>query len=250
MICIDIYAKSNKRWAPICVSAAPGQSVVGAGQQVVAPNVSLPLNSDPSTVGVAGNQTVPTTGPTSAAAAAAANIQQSVNMQTLFGLNESGQPGVIGGENRLANLQLPGGLQPGQVTATPVQGTKEWHLSVTPDLRNHLVHKLLVRVLLCIIPRTRLKLVSQHVIMCLSFSGFRQYSPLPIHKLCSIKECTTWSRTQGRWKVTCTKWPIPGRNIIIYWLRKSTRFKRNLVRKFNSTALKSSHLNLLFFTSH
>lgn len=144
MICIDFYAKSNTRWAPICVSAAPGQSVVGAAQQVVAPNVSLPLNSDPSTVGVAGNQTVTMTGPTSAAAAAAANIQQSVNMQTLFGLNESGQPGVIGGENRLANLQLPGGLQPGQVTASPVQGTKEWHLSVTPDLRNHLVHKLLV----------------------------------------------------------------------------------------------------------
>lgn len=157
MICIDVYAKSNKRWAPMCVSAAPGQSVVGAGQQVVAPNVSLPLNSDPSTVGVAGNQTVPTTGPTSAAAAAAANIQQSVNMQTLFGLNDSGQPGVMGGENRLANLQLPGGLQPGQVTATPVQGTKEWHLSVTPDLRNHLVHKLLVRVLLYIIARTRSK---------------------------------------------------------------------------------------------
>ncbi|XP_011684512.1 PREDICTED: histone acetyltransferase p300-like isoform X2 [Wasmannia auropunctata] len=133
-------ALGNVRLAQPQTQTAPGQSVVSAGQQVVTLNVSLPLNSDSSTVGVADNQTVPTTGPTSTAAVAA-NIQQSVNMQT-FGLNESGQPGVISGENRLADLQLPSGLQAGQVTASPVQGTKEWHLSATPDFRNHLVLKL------------------------------------------------------------------------------------------------------------
>ncbi|XP_071560247.1 histone acetyltransferase p300-like [Temnothorax nylanderi] len=104
------------------IQTAPGQSVVVAGQQVVAPNVSLPLKSEPSTVGVAGNQTVSTTGPTFTDAAAAVDIQVILN--------------------RLEDLQLSADSQPGQVTATPMQVTKEWHLSVSPDLRNNLVHKL------------------------------------------------------------------------------------------------------------
>lgn len=130
-------AVANVRLGQPPAQAVSGQSITGAGQQVVAPNVSLPLSSDPTAVNIPPNQSAPTTGPTSAAATAA-NIQQQ-----LFGLNESGQSGnLVNENNRLGNLQLPGGLQPGQITATPLQGTKEWHQSVTPDLRNHLVHKL------------------------------------------------------------------------------------------------------------
>ncbi|XP_068086024.1 LOW QUALITY PROTEIN: histone acetyltransferase p300-like [Anabrus simplex] len=116
-------------------------NVASASQQsqVVAPNVSLPIGSDPTTT--AGQpQSQQNAG--SAAAQTAASIQQSVaNMQnTLFGGLSNDTQASLSADNRLASLQLPAGFQPDQVTVTSVQGTKEWHQSVTPDLRNHLVH--------------------------------------------------------------------------------------------------------------
>ena len=43
-------------------------------------------------------------------------------------------------EGKSDPVRLPNNLP--AVSAQPMPSLKEWHTSVTPDLRNHLVHKL------------------------------------------------------------------------------------------------------------
>ncbi|XP_065159068.1 CREB-binding protein isoform X2 [Atheta coriaria] len=115
--------------APGGAAGMGGVRVLAPPQNQVAPNVSLPLGSDPTPAALLQQQ--------NAAAQTAANLHNMQQSAQLFEQNNAA--GLMNPDNR---VQLPGGLQPGQVTATPVQGTKEWHQHVTPDLRNHLVHKL------------------------------------------------------------------------------------------------------------
>ncbi|XP_039277547.1 histone acetyltransferase p300 isoform X2 [Nilaparvata lugens] len=116
----------------------PNQCVLAPNQSPgAASNASLPLMEG---MGEGGDGVAAT-------AQTAASIQQTVAIMqnTLFDFSlssDSPSTSIGAGDDSLASLELPAGLQPNQVTATPVQGTKEWHQTVTTDLRSSLVRKL------------------------------------------------------------------------------------------------------------
>lgn len=111
-----------------------------AGKAAIGPNVPQPYNSDGAAVTTNGeNQEAPTTA--SMAASAVGVPQQAAIVQQLLGIDDGEPSNILAGDDRLS-VQLPGGLRPEQVTAIPMAGTKDWHQSVKPDHRNHLVHKM------------------------------------------------------------------------------------------------------------
>ncbi|XP_063706761.1 CREB-binding protein isoform X2 [Culicoides brevitarsis] len=68
------------------------------------------------------------------------NTTSDMHGNALQQTNAAAQPGA--GTGIGPNQQQLGGFQSNQVQAVQVCGSKDWHHSVTPDLRNHLVHKL------------------------------------------------------------------------------------------------------------
>lgn len=118
----------------------PDQSIVNYGQLF---NATNPFISNSQTVAVGSNQATSVEGSNYIAAAAMSAIPQESNeiMDQLFGFNDFNQSTTLNG-NRLPNFQLPDGLTPEQVSATPVEETKEWQRVMTLDIRNYLVRKL------------------------------------------------------------------------------------------------------------
>ena len=78
--------------------------------------------------------------------------QQQPQPQQAQGPGQSGQVGGAAGSCQLPTmeslqqlvsaLELPNNHFLNTVSAQPMKQSKEWHASLTPDLRNHLVHKL------------------------------------------------------------------------------------------------------------
>ena len=65
-----------------------------------------------------------------------ANLQQSASSALAESLMDEAPDFPTNQLSNLPNLNL------NTILAHPMEQTKEWHASVTPDLRNHLVHKL------------------------------------------------------------------------------------------------------------